>query len=101
MGYFDSDYGICKPIVRITYRRTYFKIFDVRLTIDRNIEYQMVNGKRLSPHKFKDPDVAVEIKADNLVPNEYLLRKFPFERIRFSKYSNAINKLLKSGVLGY
>ena len=39
IGYFDKDYGICKPIVRINYKRDYYKIHNVRLTVDRYIEY--------------------------------------------------------------
>ncbi len=38
-GFFDKDYGICKPIVRINYKRDYYKIHNVRLTVDRYIEY--------------------------------------------------------------
>lgn len=93
IGYFDHDYGVCKPKVRVTYDRVYYSIHGVRLTIDRNIEYQLVNKNNLSAHRFKELEIAVEIKADNNVPLEYLLSKFPFERIRFSKYSRAINSI--------
>lgn len=39
MGVLDADYGICKPVVRVTYQRSYYQIHNVRLTIDQNIEY--------------------------------------------------------------
>jgi len=93
LGIFDQNYGICKPRVRITYQRTYYRIFSVRLTIDKNIEYHTVDGHRSSGHKIKDKEIAVEIKAADGVPIEYLMKKFPFERIRFSKYSKAINSI--------
>ena len=36
-GIFDSQYGFCKPSVYVTYEREYFKINDVRISIDNNI----------------------------------------------------------------
>ena len=90
-GFFDQDYGICKPVVRVTYKRDYYKIHDVRLTIDRYIEYIKLNSNGRGVYKEYDPDIVVEIKADNFVPIEYLFKKFYFDRVRFSKYSRAIN----------
>ena len=40
------------------------------------------------------PDIIVEVKAEDSVPVEYLFKKFHFDRIRFSKYSKAINSFL-------
>ena len=91
LGIFDQDYGVCKPRVRITYKRTYYRIFGVRLTIDKNIEYQATDGHRSSIYKIMDEEIAVELKAAESVPIEYLMERFPFERIRFSKYSKAVN----------
>jgi hypothetical protein len=97
IGIFDKDYGVCKPIVRVSYKRDYYKIHNVRLTIDRYIEYTKLNSKgKKSGIKKYDPDVIVEIKAGDYVPMEYLLNKFPFSRVRFSKYSNAVNSFLES-----
>ena len=36
-GFFDRNYGICKPIVRVNYQREYYKIHNVRLTIDLSL----------------------------------------------------------------
>ena len=94
-GFFDKDYGVCKPRVRITYKRDYYKIHKVRLTIDRYIEYIKLNSRGKSVYKIYDPDIVVEIKAENFVPIEYLFKKFYFERIRFSKYTKAINSFLE------
>ena len=94
-GFFDKDYGVCKPRVRITYKRDYYKIYKVRLTIDRHIEYIKLNSRGKSVYKIYDPDIVVEIKAEDFVPIEYLLNKFHFDRIRFSKYSRAINSFLE------
>jgi len=91
IGCFDKDYGICKPRVRVTYKRDYYKIHNVRLTIDRYIEYTKLNNRGKGVYKAYDSDIIVEIKAQDFVPLEYLFKKFQFDRIRFSKYSKAIN----------
>jgi len=95
IGLFDKDYGICKPRVRISYKREYYKIHGVRLTVDRNIEYLKVGTLSKSIFKRHDPDIIVEIKADDFVPIGYLFEKFQFDRIRFSKYSKAVNSFLE------
>ncbi len=94
IGFFDQDYGVCKPRIRITYKRDYYKIHNVRLTIDRHIEYIKLNSRGEGVYKNLEPDVIVEIKAEDFVPIEYLFKKFHFNRIRFSKYSKAINSFL-------
>ena len=46
-------------------------------------------------YKKYDPDIIVEVKAEDFVPIEYLFKIFHFDRIRFSKYSKAINSFLR------
>ncbi len=94
VGVFSKEYGICKPTVKVNYKRHYYKIHNVRLTIDRNIEYIKINSRGKGVYKKFEPDIVVEIKADDFVPIEYLHNKFHFSRIRFSKYSKAINSFL-------
>jgi SPX domain protein involved in polyphosphate accumulation len=93
-GFLDKDYGICWPKVRVTYNRDYYKIHQVRLTIDTQLEYTRLNSHGKGVYKSHDEDIVVEIKASDDVPIEYLFRKFHFERVRFSKYSRAINSFL-------
>jgi SPX domain protein involved in polyphosphate accumulation len=95
IGLFDKDYGLCKPKVRVNYQRSYYKIHNVRLTIDRNIEYILINKQRESNYKKFEPSVILEVKAEDSVPIEFLYEKFHFDRIRFSKYSKAVNSFLK------
>ena len=95
IGIFDTDYGVCKPKVRVSYKRDYYKIHNVRLTIDRQMEYVNLNNKSHGIYKRFEDDIIVEIKAGYFVPDEYLLRQFEFSRIRFSKYSKAINSFLQ------
>jgi len=101
IGYFDQDYGVCKPVVRITYSRSYYSIYGVRLTIDNSIEYQSISKNSHCVNRLKEPIVAVEIKADDHVPVEYLLSKFPFDRVRFSKYANAIHCITTNKVIHF
>ena len=89
MGYFDSSYGNCQPVVSISYKREYFQVHDVRLTIDTDIEYRAFG----SNFAIKDGGTAVEIKADFGVSMEKLVEAFPFRRIRFSKYARSINAI--------
>lgn len=101
MGVFDSQYGVCKPKLRVTYSREYYQIFEVRLTIDQNIRYALVHGNRKSGHEILDNEVAIEVKAADNVSFQYLFDQFPFERVRFSKYSHAVNCLLHNSAAVY
>ena len=40
-GILDSQYGLCKPCLYVMYYREYFKINDVRISIDNNINYKL------------------------------------------------------------
>lgn len=91
IGVLDNDYGICKPKVRVSYERAYYAINGIRLTVDQNIEYVLADGNRRSQNRIIDPEIAVELKAPYSVHEAYLNKCFPFERVRFSKYSRAIN----------
>ena len=93
MGILDKDYGICKPRVRVTYKRSYIKIHNVRLTIDQDIEYIQVSNKKESFFKNLDSEIAIEVKANNQVSIGYLSKMFPFERLKFSKYSRAMRSI--------
>lgn len=90
IGILDSNYGLCKPKVRVTYYRDYFILFGVRVTIDRNIRYRAISS---TLKEIVDPGIAIELKTDHQTSIEYLIRKFPFNRARLSKYSNGINLL--------
>lgn len=83
-GINDTQYGKCYPIVFVTYEREYYKIDDVRVTIDNNISYQQYRKKIA----FKDPHLIVELKSSMTKDLDELLKLFPFQNIRFSKYCN-------------
>jgi SPX domain protein involved in polyphosphate accumulation len=85
-GILDKVYGIVKPKNIVSYCRSYFQIHGQRLTIDSNIKYTKYNGF----YTKKQPEIAVEIKANFSKDIDALLADFPFPRIRFSKYSKSI-----------
>ena len=89
-GILDEQYGLCKPVLHVTYEREYYLINDVRVSIDINIDYKSYSGSELG----SDSNCAVELKADINKDRNNLLNTFPFQRIRFSKYCSGmeINK---------
>ena len=89
-GIFDQQYGLCIPCLFVVYDREYFKLDDVRISIDYNIKY------RVYPEKFFESDFSsvVEIKTSIKKNLDELTRDFPFQKIRFSKYCNAIEKTI-------
>ena len=88
-GYFDKQYGICRPIIYVTYYREYYQLNDVRIVVDKNINYEQFSGGKIG----KDIDSIVEIKTRIDKNRDDLINDFPFQRIRFSKYCNGIEIL--------
>ena len=41
LGIYDSQYGVCRPLLYVIYNREYYKIDDVRISVDENIEYYL------------------------------------------------------------
>jgi hypothetical protein len=87
-GIFDQQYGLCKPLMYVIYDREYYLIDDVRISIDRNINYTSYFGSNLG----SDQQCAVELKASINKSKDQLLNNFPFQRQRFSKYCNGVEK---------
>ena len=89
LGIYDSQYGVCRPLLYVTYNREYYKIDDVRISVDENIEYYLYSGRKLG----YDNNSIVELKASIQTNKDDLLNNFPFQRTRFSKYCNAFEKI--------
>ena len=92
-GYFDQQYGICLPRLEVNYLREYHSLFGIRVTIDKNINYRKTIKNSLS---LKDEEEIIELKTNNSTSIDYLLNSFPIEKIRFSKYCRAYNKLFQT-----
>jgi len=89
-GILDSQYGLCKPCLYVSYIRDYFKINDVRISIDNNINYKLYSENIYQ----KDESSIVEIKTSIKKNLDDLIEDFPFQRKRFSKYCNAVEKII-------
>lgn len=72
----------------VSYSRMYYKFFNSRLTIDKNIQYLKPN----SNVKFRETNAIVELKLlnDSFID---ISRYFPKNPERFSKFENSITKL--------
>ena len=89
-GILDLQYGLCKPCLYVAYDREYFKINNVRISIDNNIKYKLY----LSNNFESDTSSIVEIKTTIKKNLDELLQDFPYQRKRFSKYCNAVEKII-------
>ena len=95
-GIDDKKYGICFPILDISYEREYFFVKDVRLTVDTSIEYDGNSNflkESLKHNFFRDKICVCEIKSEFNYEANQLLNDFPFQRIKFSKYERGIELL--------
>mgnify|MGYP002829733560 CR=1 FL=1 len=88
IGIFDNQYGVCKPLLKVSYVREYYKFKDYRITFDRNISYKKLNSKKI----FKDNLYVIEFKKKNIYTDN-LIFNFPYSESRFSKYSRAFEIL--------
>ena len=96
LGIEDEKYGTCLPILDISYEREYFFVKDIRLTIDKFIEYDSRSNflkENLNQHFFKDNLCVCEIKTDFNYETYNLLNDFEFQRSQFSKYERGIESL--------
>ena len=94
-GFFDQEYGICFPVLNVFYKRRYFKLGNVRVTIDENIAYKRINKTSLSCFCENETLKVIELKCAEDFDENKLIRNFPFDRKRFSKYCNGIEKIYK------
>jgi len=88
-GIYDYQYGACRPLLYVSYNRQYYKIDDVRISIDESIKYSLYSGRELG----YDYNSIVELKTSINKNRDDLINNFPFQRIRFSKYCNAFEKI--------
>ena len=89
-GINDKDYGLCRPVLNVTYLRTYYKIKGIRLTIDRKINYKKIKFSKILPYAIQDKLNVVELKYSSNKLDNKILDLFPFQFNRFSKYCRGI-----------
>ena len=89
-GIYDNNYGLCIPVLNISYQRSYYKIRKIRLTLDEKIIYKRIINKNISELSTFDNYNIVELKYNFDQSSDFVSKNFPFERIRFSKYCRGI-----------
>ena len=75
--------------MHVKYLREYLILGDVRISIDKNITYR--NFK--TNNQINDDRVIAELKTSINKDLDNLIEEFPIQRIRFSKYCFAIERL--------
>ena len=85
----DNNYGTCYPISCVSYKRVYYKIKNIRLTIDTSIKYRKVKLGKISHFFQVEPFNVIELKFTDMADTG-LVSSFPFHYVRFSKYSRSI-----------
>ena len=88
-GLFDNQYGVCFPKLYVKYDREYSIFEDVRISIDKNIQYKDYKTNL----KLSDDRIIVELKTSINKNLDKLMEDFPIQRIRFSKYCFGVEKL--------
>ena len=94
-GYYDKKYGFCYEKVDVSYNREYYLVDDIRVTIDKDIQYNQINLNKISSIDVKyEKNYVLEIKTDIKKNLTFLLNNFDFPRSRFSKYERAIQSFI-------
>ena len=89
LGILDNQYGVCYPKLYVKYKREYLILDDVRISIDKEITYRDFKMNL----ELKDENIIVELKTSHNKNLDELVNDFPIQRIRFSKYCFAVEKL--------
>ena len=91
-NYLDTQYGNIQPLLKVSYERSYFVLNNMRITFDKNINYQ--NLKNAHERKYYDPERVIEIKVPATCPDDFIEKLIPYPTARFSKYSRGILLIL-------
>ena len=90
LGIYDQNYGLCLPVLNVTYKRSYYKIKNIRLTLDEKITYKRIINREVSKFSTFDNYNIAELKFNSEKSIDFVRQSFPFERARFSKYCRGI-----------
>ena len=95
MKFFESDHGLIKPILIVSYLREYYSFKKLRITMDYNISYTDINSLKLI--RYLDTETVLEVKASDKISFDYIQEFVYHPTSRFSKYSRgllALNRIL-------
>tara|TARA_B100000795_G_C22672772_1_gene388630 strand:- start:273 stop:875 length:603 start_codon:yes stop_codon:yes gene_type:complete len=91
---YDQDYGLCSPNLNVFYKRSYFKVFNTRITFDEEINYSLIKNNKLSNFLTRDKASVIEIKSPEINNTDFLKQILNMPRTRFSKYCRGIEHCL-------
>ena len=89
-GFLDKNYGLCKPLLNVSYEREYYQLKDHRITIDKNISYWNFKKKIKI---LKEPLSIIEFKSDTTKDINFYDNILTSPISRFSKYCRGMNKV--------
>ena len=84
----DLQYGNIIPVLKVSYKRSYFMFHGMRITFDKYISYQ--NLKFANKRKYYDHECVIEIKVSIDCSDDFVEKFIPFPTSRFSKYSRGL-----------
>ena len=88
INFFDQSYGYVHPLIQISYSRSYFKLNNMRITFDENINYKGLRGDGCN--SINDPEYVIEIKIPYDFQDDLLEKMIPYQTARFSKFCRGI-----------
>ena len=91
---YDHDYGLCTPNLNVFYKRSYFKVFNTRITLDEEINYSLIKNNKLSNFSIRDKASVIEVKSQEINNTDFLKEILNMPRTRFSKYCRGIELCL-------
>ena len=88
INFFESDHGLIKPVIIVSYSREYYYFKKLRITMDYNISYIDINSLKLV--KYLDTETVLEVKASDKISFDYIQEFIYHPTSRFSKYSRGL-----------
>ena len=93
-GLYLKNYGFCYPKIIVKYKRTYFNFKNIRITLDKNIEFQEYSNFSYKKAFNNSCNLIVaEIKYSSKNQLSKFFDELPFEKTRFSKYCIGLETL--------
>ncbi len=93
LTFFDKYYGLLYPKMLVNYEREYYKIDNLRITFDKNINYLF--SKLKSEIFTSDQETVMEVKVPIKCSDDYIKKFIDIPTSRFSKYSRGLLYLKK------
>ena len=85
---FDNNYGSVYPLLKVSYKRSYFSFEGMRITLDEHITYKNLRSK--DTRILIDPERVIEVKVPDYCSTDFIETYIPYQTSRFSKYSRGL-----------